>query len=76
MIQRSLRYILAALIVLAVIAGGGYWYQTPGTATDPEPLTAADGTVMTRVIPGNQPKAQVLVAVNDDQKLTDKQLEP
>jgi hypothetical protein len=29
---------------------------------------------MTRVIPGTKPKAQVLVAVNDDQKLSEKQL--
>ncbi|PTT04181.1 virulence factor family protein, partial [Pseudomonas sp. HMWF006] len=75
MIQRSLKYILAALIVLAVIAGGGYWYlKRPAPQPTLQPLTAADGTVMTRVIPGTQPKAQVLVAVNDDQKLTDNQL--
>jgi type IV secretory pathway VirJ component len=61
--------------VLAVIAGGGYWYlKRPAPQPTLQPLTAADGTVMTRVIPGTQPKAQVLVAVNDDQKLTDNQL--
>ena len=60
---------------LAVIAGGGYWYlKRPAPQPTLQPLTAADGTVMTRVIPGTQPKAQVLVAVNDDQKLTDNQL--
>ena len=75
MIQRSLKYILAALIVLAVIAGGGYWYlKRPAPAPTLELLTPADGAAMTRVIPGTTPKAQVLVAVNEDQKLSDQQL--
>ena len=40
--------------------------RTPGTrVTDVQ---------ITRVIPGTKPKAQVLVAVNDDQKLSEKQL--
>lgn len=72
MIQRSLKYILAALIVLAVIAGGGFWYlKRPAPEPTLEPVTTADGTVLTRVIPGTKPKAQVLVAVNDDQKLSE-----
>ena len=75
MIQRSLKYILAVLIVLAVILGGGFWYlKRPAPEPTLEQLTPADGAVMTRVTPGTTPKAQVLVAVNDDQKLSDKQL--
>ena len=75
MIQRSLKYILAALIVLAVIAGGGFWYlKRPAPEPTLEQLKPADGTAMTRVIPGTKPKAQVLVAVTEEQKLSDKQL--
>lgn len=75
MIQRSLKYILAALIVLAVIAGGGYWYlKRPAPEPTVEQLNPADGAAMTRVIPGTKAKAQVLIAVNDDQKLNEKQL--
>jgi hypothetical protein len=52
MIQRSLKYILAALIVLAVILGGGYWYlKRPAPEPTLEQLTPADGAAMTRVIP-------------------------
>ncbi len=75
MIQRSLRYVLGTLIVLALILGGGYWYlKRPAPEPTLEQLTAADGTVLTRVIPGNTPRAQVLVAVTEEQKLNDKQL--
>ena len=75
MIQRSLKYILAALIVLAVIAGGGYWYlKRPAPEPTVEQLKPADGAAMTRVIPGSKPKAQVLVAVTDEQQLSEKQL--
>lgn len=65
MIQRSLKYILVALLVLAAIAGGGFWYlKRPAPEPTLEQLTPADGAAMTRVIPGTKPKAQVLVAVN------------
>ena len=75
MIQRSLRYVLATLVVLALIVGGGYWYlKRPAPEPTLELLTPADGAVMTRVIPGTTPRAQVLVAVNEEQKLSDKQL--
>jgi type IV secretory pathway VirJ component len=58
-----------------VILGGGFWYlKRPAPEPTLEQLTPADGAVMTRVTPGTTPKAQVLVAVNDDQKLNDKQL--
>jgi hypothetical protein len=40
MIQRSLRYVLAALVVLALILGGGYWYlKRPAPEPTLEQLT-------------------------------------
>ena len=75
MIQRSLRYVLATLVVLALILGGGYWYlKRPAPEPTLESFKPADGTAMTRVTPGTSPRAHVLVAVNEDQKLSDKQL--
>ena len=75
MIQRSLRYVLATLVVLGLILGGGYWYlKRPAPEPTLERLTPADGAAITRVIPGKTPRAQVLVAVNDEQKLSDQQL--
>ncbi|MFJ2364444.1 AcvB/VirJ family lysyl-phosphatidylglycerol hydrolase [Pseudomonas sp. NPDC087697] len=75
MIQRSWRYVLATLVVLAVILGGGYWYwNRPAPEPTLELLTPIDGPAMTRVIPGTTPRAQVVVAVNEEQKLSDKQL--
>ncbi len=75
MIQRSWRYVLATLVVLAVILGGGYWYwNRPAPEPTLELLTPIDGPAMTRVIPGTTPRAQVAVAVNEEQKLSDKQL--
>ena len=75
MYKRQLRYVLATLVVLALIVGGGYWYlKRPAPEPTLELLTPADGAAMTRVIPGNTPRAQVLVAVNEEQKLSDKQL--
>lgn len=75
MIQRSWRYVLATLVALAVILGGGYWYwNRPAPQPTVELLTPADGTPMTRVIPGTQPRAQVVIAVNEEQKLSDTQL--
>nr|BFE91026.1 hypothetical protein GCM10020185_15620 [Pseudomonas brassicacearum subsp. brassicacearum] len=75
MMQRSWRYVVAALLVLAVILGGGYWYlKRPAPQPTLEQLAPTDGVAMTRVIPGTKPRAQVLVAVNEDQKLSDTQL--
>ena len=75
MSQRSWRYVLATLVALAVILGGGYWYwNRPAPQPTVELLTPADGTPMTRVIPGTQARAQVIVAVNAEQKLSDTQL--
>jgi type IV secretory pathway VirJ component len=75
MIQRSWRYLLATLVVLALVLGGGYWFwNRPAPEPTLEHLTQSDGSTTTRVIPGTAPHAQVLVAVTDEQKLNDKQL--
>ncbi|NWD91036.1 virulence factor family protein, partial [Pseudomonas sp. K5002] len=75
MIRRSWRYVLAFLVVLALILGGGYWYwNRPAPQPTLEQLPQADGTVLTRVTPGTAPKARVAVAVLADETLTDSQL--
>ncbi|MBT2295509.1 virulence factor family protein [Pseudomonas fluorescens] len=75
MMQRSWRYVVATLLVLAVILGGGYWYwNRPAPQPTLAQLTPVDGVPMTRITPGTPPRAQVLVAVNEDQKLSDTQL--
>ena len=61
MIQRSWRYLLATLVVLALIAGGGYWWwNRPAPEPTLEQLTQADGSTLTRVTPGTQAKACLL----------------
>ncbi|MCQ6259282.1 virulence factor family protein [Pseudomonas sp. Q11] len=75
MMQRSWRYVVATLLVLAVILGGGYWYwNRPAPQPILEQLTPVDGAPMTRITPGTPPRAQVLVAVTEEQKLSDTQL--
>jgi len=75
MIQRSWRYVLATLVVLALIAGGGYWYwNRPAPQPTLEHLAQTDGSTLTRVTPAAQAKARVAVAVLADEALTDTQL--
>ena len=75
MIQRTWRYVLATLVALAVILGGGYWYwNRPAPQPTLELLPPTDGAPMTRVVPGTNARAQVVVAVNEEQKLSDTQL--
>ncbi|MGE7957681.1 virulence factor family protein [Pseudomonas sp. NPDC089530] len=75
MIQRSWRYVLATLAVVALIAGGGYWYwNRPAPQPILEHLAQADGSSLTRVTPATQAKARVAVAVLADEALTDTQL--
>ncbi|AKA26279.1 virulence factor family protein [Pseudomonas chlororaphis] len=75
MIQRSWRYVLATLAVVALIAGGGYWYwNRPAPQPTLEHLAQADGSTLTRVTPATQAKARVAVAVLADEALTDTQL--
>ena len=75
MIRRTWRYLLATLVVLALIAGGGYWWwNRPAPEPTLEQLPQADGSTLTRVTPGTKAKARVLVAVLPDSTLSDKQL--
>ena len=75
MIRRSWRYVLAFVVLLALVLGGGYWYwNRPAPQPTLEQLPQADGSVMTRVTPAGNPKARVAVAVMADETLTDSQL--
>ncbi len=50
MIRRSWRYVLALVVLLALIAAGGFWYwNRPAPQPTLEHLPQADGSVMTRV---------------------------
>lgn len=75
MIRRSWRYVLAFVVLLALIAAGGFWYwNRPAPQPTLEQLPQADGSVMTRVTPNGSAKARVAVAVMADETLTDSQL--
>ncbi|WP_339532137.1 virulence factor family protein [Pseudomonas mucidolens] len=75
MIRRAWRYVLALLVVLALILGGGYWYwNRPAPLPVLEQLPQADGSALTRVTPGTPVKARVAVAVMPDALLSDNQL--
>jgi type IV secretory pathway VirJ component len=73
MIQRYWRFLLAALIVLALVLGFWLWNR-PAPQAQLERLTLEDGTALIRVTPGSSIKARVAVAVLADEGLTDKQL--
>lgn len=73
MIQRYWRFLLAALIVLALVLGFWLWNR-PAPQAQLERLTLEDGTALIRVTPGTSTKARVAVAVLPDDGLTDKQL--
>lgn len=73
MIQRYWRFLLAALIVLALVLGFWLWNR-PAPQAQLEHLTLEDGSALTRVSPGGAAKARVAVAVLADEGLTDKQL--
>ena len=75
MIRRSWRYVLALVVLLALIAAGGFWYwNRPAPQPTLEHLPQADGSVTTRVTPASNAKARVAVAVMADETLTDSQL--
>ena len=68
MIRRSWRYVLAFVVLLALIAAGGFWYwNRPAPQPTLEQLPQADGSVMTRVTPNGSAKARVAVAVMADE---------
>ena len=67
MIRRSWRYVLAFVVLLALVLGGGFWFwNRPAPQPTLEQLPQADGSVMTRVTPAGTPKARVAVAVMAD----------
>ncbi len=75
MIRRSWRYVLAFVVLLALVLGGGFWFwNRPALQPTLEQLPQADGSVMTRVTPVGTAKARVAVAVMADETLTDSQL--
>ncbi|MEB0080282.1 AcvB/VirJ family lysyl-phosphatidylglycerol hydrolase [Pseudomonas sp. CCI3.2] len=73
MIQRYWRFLLAALIVLALVLGFWLWNR-PAPQPVLEHLTLENGTALIHVSPGTQPKARVGLAALADEGLTDKQL--
>ncbi|WP_419735299.1 virulence factor family protein [Pseudomonas sp. COR18] len=75
MIRRSWRLLLAMVVVLVALAGAGYWFwNRPAPEPTLEHLSQADGSPLTRLIPGTSPKAQVIVATLAEDALSDKQL--
>lgn len=75
MMQRSWRYPMATLAVLAVLLVGGYLYwNRPSPLPTLEQLSSTDGVSMTRVTPDPEAHARVLLAVKKDQRLSDTQL--
>lgn len=75
MTLRFWRYVLVTLVTLALIAALGYWYwNRPAPEPSLERLAPADGAAITRVTPGTAPRAHVVVAVTDEQTLSDAQL--
>jgi len=59
MIRRSWRYVLAFVVLLALVLGGGYWYwNRPAPQPVLEQLPQAYGSLMTRVTPNGTPKAR------------------
>ncbi|MBM5459805.1 virulence factor family protein [Pseudomonas sp. P66] len=75
MIRRYWLHIAATLLLGLIAAVLGFWLWTrPAPEPRLEHLTLGDGSSLTRATPGTHPKARVVVAVAQDQSLTDKQL--
>ncbi|MFK8330218.1 virulence factor family protein [Pseudomonas sp. BJa5] len=75
MIRRYWLYLLATLMLGLLAAALGFWLWTrPAPEPRLEHLTLGDGSSLTRATPGSRAKAQVAIAVPQDQALTDKQL--
>ena len=75
MIRRSWRYVVVTVLVLAALAAGGYWYwNRPAPEPQVDHLPQPDGSSLTRVVPGTQARAQVIVATLAEDALSDKQL--
>lgn len=75
MIRRYWLYALTTLVAALIAAALGFWLWTrPAPQAQLEHLSLQDGSPVTRTTPGTQAKARVLVAVPQDQTLSDKQL--
>ncbi|NBA95800.1 virulence factor family protein [Pseudomonas sp. R5(2019)] len=75
MIQRYWRHLLATVIVLLLSCGAAFWVWTrPAPPASLQTLTQADGSAMTRVVPGTRIKARVALAVPAEDALNPKQL--
>ncbi|GGU80909.1 hypothetical protein GCM10009504_42070 [Pseudomonas laurentiana] len=75
MIRRYWLYALVTLLAALTAAALGFWLWTrPAPQAQLEHLTLPNGSPLTRTTPGTQAKARVLVAVPQDQTLSDKQL--
>jgi type IV secretory pathway VirJ component len=75
MIRRYWLYLLAILTLGLLAAALGFWLWTrPAPEPSLEHLTLGDGSSLTRATPGTRAKAQVAIAVPQEQALTDKQL--
>ncbi|WP_136477782.1 virulence factor family protein [Pseudomonas sp. DG56-2] len=75
MIRRYWLHIVATLLLGLFTAALGFWlWNRPAPEPRLEHLTLGDGSSLTRATPGTPPKARVVVAVAQDQSLTDKQL--
>ena len=73
--HRSWRFLLLALIVLAALAAGGYWFwNRPAPEPTIEHLSQTDGSTLTKVTPGQKTRARVVIATPAEEALNDKQL--
>lgn len=75
MIRRYWFYLLGALMVALLAAAVSFWLWTrPAPEAHLEHLTLSDGSSLSKATPGSQAKAWVVIAVPQDQRLSDKQL--
>ncbi|MNF71256.1 Bacterial virulence protein (VirJ) [compost metagenome] len=75
MISRNWRSLLALVAVASIAALASVWYiNRPAPQATLEHLTPNNGNDITRVVPGSQAKARVVVLAPVDQTLSDKQL--
>ena len=75
MIRRYWRILLAALVILLLLVGVGYWWMNrPAPLPTLKQLKLSDGSAVTQVTPGQSGTARVAIAVPADQGLTDTQL--
>lgn len=73
MLKRRWRHLLA-LLLLVIIAAGLLLWSRPASQATLEHRQLPDGSAVSLALPGKQPNARVLLAVQPDQKLDDGQL--